>query len=99
MKDKPSLCIKYRRNKYNRWVTLWDEWKLIELWGKPWQYWRGNMNLGESFWKGLRGNITLWSPLLNQLIHWKYRNVHLDIPYTTKDTLAVIKGDKGANNE
>lgn len=89
-----KLCIKYRRKKYNRWVRLWDEWKPLELWDRPWQYWRGNMRMGGSFWAGLRSNITLWSPFLNKIIHWKYRNTHLDVPYTTKDTLSVIKGGK-----
>lgn len=88
----PNICVKYRRQKYNKWVHLWDQWKPIELWDKPWRYWRGNMGFG--FWPGLRSNITLWSPLLNKLIHWKYRNVHLDISYTTRDTLGAIEGEK-----
>lgn len=94
MKDKPNICIKYRRKKYNRFVSKWDEWKPLELWDKPWQYWRGNMSLAGGFWRGLRSNITLWSPFLNKLINWKYRNMHLDVPYSTKDTFYVIKGGK-----
>lgn len=90
--NNPNICVKYRREKYNKWVHLWDQWKPIELWGSPWRYWRGNMAFG--FWLGLRSNITLWSPLLNKIIHWKYRNVDLDISYKTRDTLNVITGDK-----
>lgn len=89
-----TICVKYRRQKYNKWVSLWDEWKPLDLWTKPWRYWRGNMRMGGGLWSGLQGNITLWSPLLNKLIHWKYRNMHLDIPYTTRDTLDVIDGGK-----
>jgi len=90
----PNICIKYRREKYNKWVRLWDEWKPIELWDSPWRYWKGNMALGGTFWRGLKINITLWSPLMNKILNWKYRNVQLDIPYTTRDTLGVIDGDK-----
>lgn len=89
-----GICVKYRRQQYNRWVTLWDAWKPLDLWIKPWLYWRGNMRMGGGYWNGLRSNITIWSPLLNKLIHWKYRNMHLDIPYTTRDTLDVIDGGK-----
>ncbi len=89
-----SICIQYRRKKYNKWVALWDRWKPLDLWVKPWKYWRGNFDMGGTFWQGLRSNITLWSPFLNTIIHWKYRNVHLDVPYTTRDTLDVIDGGK-----
>ena len=71
------VCVKYRRDKYNKWVALWNEWKPLELWDRPWQYWRGNMAMSGNLWDGLRSNITLWSPLLNKLVHWKYRNSHL----------------------
>lgn len=89
-----TMCVKYRRQKYNKWVSLWDEWKPLELWDRPWQYWRGNMSMNPTFWAGVRCNITLWSPLLNKLIHWKYRNMQLIVPYTTRDTLEVIDGGK-----
>jgi len=91
-KTTPNLCVTYRRQKYNRWVSLWDQWKPLELWGSSQRYWRGNMHFG--FWSGLRANLTLWSPLLNKIINWKYRNMRLDIPYKTKDTLDVISGGK-----
>lgn len=87
-----ALCIKYRRKNYNKWVALWDEWKPLDLWNKPWHFWRGNMRISSTFWQGIETNITLWSPLLNKLIHWKYRNMHLVIPYATGDTLEVIEG-------
>lgn len=89
-----TICVKYRRQKYNKWVALWDEWKPLELWDRPWQYWRGNMSISPTVWGGIRSNISLWSPLLNKLIHWKYRNMHLVVPYTTRDTLEVIDGGK-----
>lgn len=88
------ICIKYRREKYNKWVHLWDQWKPIELWDKPWRYWHGNMVMGGTFWEGIRININLWSPLMNKILNWKYRNMYLHIPYTTKDTLEVIEGGK-----
>jgi hypothetical protein len=89
-----NICVKYRREKYNKWVAMWDRWKPIELWGSPWKYWRGNMVMGGTFWRGFISNITLWSPLLNKLIHWKYRNMRLHVPYKTRDTLSVIeRGD------
>ena len=83
-----NICVKYRREKYNKWVRIWDEWKPIELWGSPWKYWNGNMQFG------IMANITLWSPLINKLYHWKYRNMRLDIQHTTKDTLGIIDGGK-----
>lgn len=89
-----TICIKYRRQKYNKWVALWDEWKPLELWDRPWQYWHGNMSLSSTFWSGVRSNICIWSPLFNKLINWKYRNMHLVVPYTTRDTLEVIDGGK-----
>lgn len=94
MSEQPNICVTYRRKKYNRWVSLWDQWKPLELWDKPWQYWKGNMMISGSFWRGLRSNICIWSPLFNMLINWKYRNMHLDVKYSTKDTLCVIKGGK-----
>lgn len=94
MNDKPNICVTYRRQKYNKWVALWDRWKPLDLHIKPWQYWKGNMNLAGNFWSGLRTNITLWSPFLNKIINWKYRNMRLEIPYKTKDTLCVVKGGK-----
>jgi hypothetical protein len=85
-----AICVKYRRHKYNKWVRLWDDWKPLDLWIKPWLYWRGNMKMGA----GLRSNITLWSPLLNKIINWKYRNMHLDVRVDVRDTLEVINGGK-----
>ena len=64
-----NICVKYRRQKYNKWVRLWDEWKPIELWDSPWKYWKGNMQMGGTFWSGLKSNITLWSPLMNKIFH------------------------------
>lgn len=87
------ICIKYRRQKFNKWVYLWDQWKPLELWDRPWQYWRGNMHQDGGFWNGLKSNITLWSPLLNKVIHWKYRNTYLDIPLPKNHHLRVVKGD------
>lgn len=40
------------------------------------QYIRGNFQ-AFGLWQGLKVNITLMSPLLNLLIHWKYRNSQL----------------------
>lgn len=89
----PNICVKYRREKYNKWVRLWDEWKPIELWDSPWRYFAGNCKTF-GFWPGMKSNITLISPLINKLWNWKYRNTHLDISYTTRDTFGVINGDK-----
>lgn len=89
-----TMCVKYRRQKYNKWVALWDRWKPLELWDKPWQYWKGNMSISPTFWSGVRSNVCIWSPLLNQIIHWQYRNLRLVVPCTTRDTLEVIEGGK-----
>lgn len=94
-----TMCVKYRRQKYNKWVAAWDRWKPLELHDKPWQYWRGNMSISPTLWSGIRSNICLWSPLLNKVIHWKYRNMHLIVPYTTRDTLEVIDGGKTTESD
>lgn len=91
--DKANICITYRRQKYNRWVSFWDRWKPLDLHIRPWRYWRGNIKTF-GFWSGFKSNIALTLPLLNMIIHWKYRNMHLDVPYTTRDTLSIIKGGK-----
>lgn len=89
-----TICVKYRRQKYNKWVALWDEWKPLDLWTKPWRYYLGNFCTFGFNWHTLITNITLTSPLLNKLIHWKYSNMHLHVPYTVRDTLEVINGGK-----
>lgn len=72
-------------------MKFWNEWKPLDLNIKPWLYWKENMAISSSLWDGLKANITLWSPLLNKLIYWKYRNMYLDIKYTTRDTLEIIE--------
>jgi hypothetical protein len=92
-----TICVKYRRDpnkSYPKWVFVWDAWKPLELWDKPWQYYRGNMGISSTFWRGICSCICITSPLLNKLIHWKYRNMRLVVPYTTRDTLEVIEGGK-----
>lgn len=87
------ICITYYRQNYNRYVAFWDRWKLIDLRARPWRYWRGNVKtFGWS--SGMKANLTLTSPLANAVLNWKYRNMHLDIPYTTRDTLEVVDGGK-----
>lgn len=88
------LCVRYRRQKYNKWVALWDEWKPLDLWIKPWRYYMGNFRTFGFNWSTVKSNICLTSPLLNNIIHWKLRNIHLVVPYTTRDTLEVIDGGK-----
>lgn len=91
-----ALCVQYRRQKYNKWVFLWDRWKPLDLWIKPWRYWMGNFRIFGFNWSTLRANICLTSPFLNQIIHWKQirEGLHLEVPYTTRDTLEVIDGGK-----
>lgn len=87
------VCVKYRRERYNKWVRIWDEWKPIELWDSPWRYFIGNcMTFG--FWSGLKANITLLSPLANKLWNWKYRNHHLDIHLPKGHHLELVKTDE-----
>ena len=46
-------------------------------WHDP-KYIRGNIKTF-GFWSGMRGNITLYFPFLNTLIHWRYRKSRLEI--------------------
>lgn len=84
-----DVCIASYRKKTNKWLMLWDRWKFIDLHIKPWLYWRGNFSIAPSFIDGLLSNITLWSPFLNRIIHWKYRNHRLDIPLTFEQKLTL----------
>lgn len=93
-----TICVIYRREKYNKWVALWDRWKPLDLWIKPWRYWMGNFRAFGFNWRTLQANICLTSPFLNQIIHWRLRNVHLHVPYTTRDTLEVIEGGLDAKS-
>jgi len=43
-----------------------------------WQYWRGNIRTF-GFWNGLRSSVTLSFPILNTLIHWRYRKATLSL--------------------
>lgn len=94
-----TICVQYRRQKYNKWVSLWDEWKLLDLWIKPWRYYIGNFRIFGWNWNTFIANICLTSPLLNKIIHWKIRHLHLEVPYTTRDTLEVIDGGKHPSNK
>lgn len=92
-----KICVQYRRKKYNKWVALWDRWKPLNLRIKPWRHYMGNFRTFGFNWKTLIANITLTSPLLNNLTHWKIRHLELHVPYTTRDTLEVIEGGKYLN--
>ena len=88
-----AIRITYYREKYNRYVAFYDEWKPIDLRTRPWRYWRGNVRMFG--WKtGMISNLTLTSPLMNKMLNWRYGRMRLDIPYTTRDTLDVIDGGK-----
>ena len=79
--------IRYRRKTANRFVMLWDEWKPVELFHRD--AWRGTYRMF-----GFRSWLCIASPLANKIIHWKNRHKHLVVPYSTRDTLSVIPGDK-----
>jgi len=51
--------------------------RLVEF--GQWKFWRGNFKTF-GFWNGLRSNLTLSFPILNTLIHWKYRKHYLVFP-------------------
>jgi hypothetical protein len=70
------VCVRYSREKSNKWLRVWDGWKPFDLHEKPWLYFRGNIR-SFGFWSGLKSNITLSSPLINKLWNWKYRNMRL----------------------
>lgn len=71
-----AVCVTYYREKSNRFLDVWDRWKLFDLHGKPWRFWRGNIKVF-GFWNS--GNISITSPFLSRLIHWKYRKSSLGL--------------------
>jgi hypothetical protein len=73
-----NVCVSYYRNRSNKLLYLWDQWKLFDLHGKPWRYWRGNIKTF-GLWSGLRGSITLSSPFMNKILNWKHRNKSLGL--------------------
>lgn len=77
--DTTGVCVTYRRERYNKWVSLWDDWKPLDVWTRPWRYYVGNCRTF-GFWCGVRSNVCLTSPLINRLLNWKYRNARLIIP-------------------
>lgn len=46
--------------------------------GGNWGYVVGNCKTF-GFWSGMRSNLTLLSPVMNTIIHWKYRKMKLEI--------------------
>jgi len=69
-----TICVKYRRQKYNKWVSLWDRWKPLDIWNKPWRYYLGNFRTFGWKWSTLLSNICITSPLLNSIIYLRLRN-------------------------
>ena len=61
-----------------------DEFRLIDW--KQREYIRGNF-VAFGFWSGLKSNITLLSPLMNLILNFKYRHMHLTFadPETGKE--------------